>query len=41
MAVILKGKETSPYFPRPLISDLDINMPLLNMSNSAGQLEEK
>ncbi|KAL7409536.1 WD40-repeat-containing domain protein, partial [Mrakia frigida] len=40
MAVILKGTEKNPYFPRPLISDLDINMPLLNMANSAGQLEE-
>jgi len=36
-----QGTERNPYFPRPLISDLDINMPLLNMANSAGQLEEK
>lgn len=38
---VSQGTEKAPYFPRPLISDLDINMPLLNMANSAGQLEEK
>ncbi|CED83500.1 WD40 repeat protein [Phaffia rhodozyma] len=40
MAVILKGRVTSPYFPRPLISDLDMNIPLLNRENQHGQLEE-
>jgi chromosome transmission fidelity protein 4 len=28
-AIILKGGETSPYFPRPLLSEFDFNMPVV------------
>lgn len=36
-----QGNEREPYFPRPVILDIDITMPLLNMDISQGQLEEK
>ncbi|TIC08665.1 WD40 repeat-like protein [Wallemia mellicola] len=40
MCIILKGSEQYPYFPRPLISELDIKIPLLGMDSQQGQLEE-
>ncbi|KAK4685805.1 chromosome transmission fidelity protein 4, partial [Tremellales sp. Uapishka_1] len=38
--VILKGSDKEPWFPRPLIQELDMHMPLLNMDNQQGKLEE-
>ncbi|ORY30355.1 hypothetical protein BCR39DRAFT_529347 [Naematelia encephala] len=38
--VILKGNEKEPWFPRPLIQELEMRMPLLNMDNQQGKLEE-
>lgn len=40
MCIILKGSEQHPYFPRPLISELDIKIPLLGLDSQQGQLEE-
>lgn len=36
-----KGNEKEPWFPRPLIQELDMHMPLLNMDNQQGKLEER
>lgn len=38
--VILKGNETEPWFPRPLVQELELRMPLLGVENAAGALEE-
>ncbi|OCF45863.1 chromosome transmission fidelity protein 4 [Kwoniella heveanensis CBS 569] len=38
--VILKGTEREPWFPRPLIQEVEMHMPLLNMDNQQGKLEE-
>ncbi|WRT64744.1 uncharacterized protein IL334_001678 [Kwoniella shivajii] len=38
--VILKGSEKEPWFPRPLIQEIEMHMPLLNMDNQQGKLEE-
>lgn len=38
--VILKGTEREPWFPRPLIQELDLRMPLLGLDNAQAQLEE-
>ncbi|WVQ98084.1 hypothetical protein IAU59_005206 [Kwoniella sp. CBS 9459] len=38
--VILKGSEKEPWFPRPLIQEVEMHMPLLNMDNQQGKLEE-
>lgn len=35
-----QGQNEGPGFPRPLVSELDIHLPLLNMDNAQGQLEE-
>lgn len=36
-----QGNEREPYFPRPVILDIDMTIPLLNLDISQGQLEEK
>lgn len=36
-----QGNEKEPWFPRPLIQELDMHMPLLNMDNQQGKLEER
>ncbi|OWZ76111.1 chromosome transmission fidelity protein 4 [Cryptococcus neoformans Tu401-1] len=38
--VLLKGLETEPSFPRPLIQEVELHMPMLNMDNQQGKLEE-
>ncbi|WWC86877.1 uncharacterized protein L201_001756 [Kwoniella dendrophila CBS 6074] len=38
--IILKGIEKDPWFPRPLIQEVEMHMPLLNMDNQQGKLEE-
>lgn len=38
--VILKGVEKEPWFPRPLIQELELRMPLLGLDNAQAQLEE-
>ncbi|WWC59498.1 uncharacterized protein I303_102054 [Kwoniella dejecticola CBS 10117] len=38
--IILKGSEKEPWFPRPLIQEIEMHMPLLNMDNQQGKLEE-
>lgn len=37
----LQGAEKEPWFPRPLIQQLDMHMPLLHMDNQQGKLEER
>ena len=39
--IILKGSEKEPWFPRPLVQELEMQMPLLNMDNQQGKLEER
>ncbi|EIW71228.1 hypothetical protein TREMEDRAFT_28047 [Tremella mesenterica DSM 1558] len=39
--VILKGNEKEPWFPRPLIQEIELQMPLLGMDNQQGRLEER
>lgn len=36
-----QGNEKEPWFPRPLIQELDMQMPLLNLDNQQGKLEER
>lgn len=36
-----QGSDKEPWFPRPLIQELDMRMPLLNMDNQHGKLEER
>jgi len=38
--VLLKGQETEPWFPRPLIQEVDLRMPLLGLEATQGSLEE-
>lgn len=40
-ALILKGSEREPFFPRPLLQDMDLQMPLLATDTAHGALEEK
>jgi chromosome transmission fidelity protein 4 len=37
----MQGSEKEPGFPRPIVQELDVSMPLLNMSNQQGKLEER
>lgn len=39
--VLLKGLETEPSFPKPLIQEVELHMPMLNMDNQQGKLEER
>ncbi|KAG8966448.1 hypothetical protein FRC03_011986 [Tulasnella sp. 419] len=39
--VILKGGEKVPGFPRPMVQELPIHMPLLDLESPQAQLEEK
>ncbi len=36
-----QGSEREPGFPRPIVFELDMYMPLLRMNETPGQLEEK
>lgn len=38
--IILKGNETEPWFPRPLIQEIELRMPLLGVEHTQGALEE-
>ncbi|WVQ83266.1 hypothetical protein IAT38_005405 [Cryptococcus sp. DSM 104549] len=38
--VLLRGSEKEPWFPRPLIQEVEVHLPLLNMDNQQGKLEE-
>ncbi|SCZ96534.1 BZ3500_MvSof-1268-A1-R1_Chr8-2g10273 [Microbotryum saponariae] len=39
--IFLKGEESHPHFPTPLIQELDLQLPLLRLDVQQGQLEEK
>ncbi|GAA6064056.1 hypothetical protein JCM10212_006792 [Sporobolomyces blumeae] len=39
--IILKGEETFPHFPTPLMQELELQFPLLNLDANQGQFEEK
>nr|XP_031860604.1 uncharacterized protein CI109_003935 [Kwoniella shandongensis]KAA5527676.1 hypothetical protein CI109_003935 [Kwoniella shandongensis] len=38
--IVLKGSEKEPWFPRPLIQEVEMHMPMLNIDNQQGKLEE-
>lgn len=38
--ITLKGGETQPGFPTPIVQEVDLQMPLVRMDESQGQLEE-
>lgn len=40
MCVILRGSNTYPFFPRPPVKDIPLQLPLLEQSTEVGQLEE-
>jgi chromosome transmission fidelity protein 4 len=35
-----QGSDKEPWFPRPLIQQVELQMPLLNLDNPQGKLEE-
>lgn len=41
MCVICKGGDRYPPFPKPLLHELPLQIPLLNLDNSQGVFEEK
>lgn len=41
MCVILRGTHTYPFFPRPPIKDVPLQLPLLDQSTEVGRLEEQ
>ncbi|WVQ75997.1 hypothetical protein IAR50_005633 [Cryptococcus sp. DSM 104548] len=38
--IILKGLEVEPWFPRPLLQEIELHMPMLNMDEQPGKVEE-
>ncbi|GAN07973.1 chromosome segregation protein [Mucor ambiguus] len=40
MCVVLRGANTYPFFPRPPVKDISLQLPLLEQSTEVGQLEE-
>lgn len=38
--VILRGKEREPWFPRPLIQEIELGIPLVGMEHEQGKREE-
>nr|ODN89447.1 chromosome transmission fidelity protein 4 [Cryptococcus depauperatus CBS 7841] len=38
--IVLKGLEKEPWFPRPLIQEVELHMPFLNPDTQQGKLEE-
>ncbi|TPX47127.1 hypothetical protein SeMB42_g03443 [Synchytrium endobioticum] len=41
LCVILKGAERHPHFPKPLIHEIPLQIPLLSLDLQSGQLEER
>jgi hypothetical protein len=41
MCVVLRGNTTYPFFPRPPVKDIPLQLPLLEQSTEVGQLEEQ
>jgi hypothetical protein len=41
MCVVLRGGNTYPFFPRPPVKDIPLQLPLLELSTEVGQLEEQ
>lgn len=41
MCVVCKDGEKFPTFPKPLLNEIPLQVPLLNLENSQGQVEEK
>lgn len=41
MCVVLRGSNTYPFFPRPPLKDIPLQLPLLELSTEVGQLEEQ
>ena len=38
--VVLRGTDLEPWFPRPLIQEIELGMPILGMDNEQGKREE-
>ena len=41
LCAILKGAETHPHFPKPLINEMALQIPLLMLDGQTGRFEEK